>query len=50
LKEWAHAGFAVDFVGASLSWAFVGGGLFNVLFPLLFLSFLLYLYVLWKRS
>ena len=49
LKEWAFAGFTINFVGASASWAFVGAETFFVLFPLSMLAVLVLVYVLWKK-
>ncbi len=49
IKEWAYAGFAIDFIGAAASWAFVGGGLIGVLPPLVALAFMFVVYYLWKR-
>ena len=49
LKEWAFAGFAINFIGASASWAFVGAEFFFVIFPLIMLLLMLLVYVLWKK-
>lgn len=49
IKEWAFAGFAIDFVGAATSWAFVGGGMKGVIPPLVALAFMFVSYFLWKR-
>lgn len=49
IKEWAFAGFAIDFVGAATSWAFVGGGMKGVIPPLVALAFMFVAYFLWKR-
>lgn len=49
LKEWAFAGFAINFVGASASWAFVGAEIFFVIFPLMLLLVMLLVYVVWKK-
>ena len=35
LKEWAYAGFAFDFIGASISHAIVRDSLFEIAFPLI---------------
>lgn len=50
LKEWAFAGFAINFVGASASWAFVGAEIFFVIFPLIMLLVMLLVYGLWKKQ
>jgi hypothetical protein len=49
LKEWAYAGFAIDFIGATASQAFSGDGPGLYLFPMVFLAFLLASYNLWKK-
>ncbi len=49
IKEWAFAGFAIDFVGAATSWAFVDGGMKGVIPPLVALAFMFVVYYLWKR-
>ena len=49
LKEWAYAGFAIDFVGAVASVLFAGMGLLATIPALVMLAVLLGLYLLWKR-
>jgi hypothetical protein len=49
LKEWAYAGFAIDFVGAAASVAFAGMGFVATLPALVMLVVLFGLYFLWKR-
>ncbi|WP_310393643.1 DoxX family protein [Hymenobacter sp.] len=49
LKEWAFAGFAIDFIGAGASTAFAGMGLAGTAPALLMLAVLFGLYFLWKR-
>ncbi len=49
LKEWAFAGFAIDFVGASISHAAMHTGVANIVSPLVFLIVLLVLHYFWKR-
>ncbi len=49
VKEWAYAGFAIDFIGAAASWAFVGGGMIGVIPPLVALAFMFVSYFLWKK-
>ena len=49
IKEWAYAGFAIDFIGASASWAFVSGGMIGVIPPLVALAFMFVVYYFWKR-
>ena len=48
LKEWAFAGFAINFIGASASWFFSNGGAVGVVPPLVALALLLGLRRLWK--
>lgn len=49
LKEWAYAGFAFNFLGASASWALAGHGPNLYLFPLIALAMLFGTYILWKK-
>jgi len=49
LKEWAYAGFAINFIGASASRAFAGDSIGLVLMPLVMLLVLFLVYLLWKR-
>jgi uncharacterized membrane protein len=49
LKEWAYAGFAIDFVGAAASIAFAGMGFVATLPALVMLAVLFGMYFLWKR-
>jgi len=49
LREWAYAGFAINFIGAAASWAFVGGSLFFIALPLIFLALMFIPYYLWKQ-
>lgn len=48
LKEWAYAGFAFDFIGASASGAYIGEMLV-VIVPLVFLAVMFLSYFLWKK-
>ena len=48
LKEWAYAGFTIDFIGASVSGAFIGDMLV-VIVPLIFLAIMFLSYILWKK-
>lgn len=48
IKEWAYAGFAIDFMGASASGAFIGDMLIVVV-PLIFLAIMFLSYFLWKQ-
>ncbi len=49
LREWAYAGFVINVLGASLSWAFAHGPVFNIVFPLVFLGLILVSYFLGKK-
>lgn len=49
LKEWAYAGFAIDFIGAGMSTAFAGLGWAGTLPALVMLVVLFGLYALWKQ-
>ena len=49
VKEWAYAGFAIDFISASISYMVVDGfGMFAV-FPLIVLAVLVVSYVCWNK-
>ena len=48
LKEWAYAGFTIDFMGTSVSGAFIGDMLV-VIVPLIFLAIMFLSYILWKK-
>ncbi|WP_309610084.1 DoxX family protein [Flavobacterium sp.] len=45
IKEWAYAGFAFDFIFASISHGFVDGINFQTFFPILFLGILIVSYI-----
>lgn len=50
VKEWAYAGFAFDFIAASVSHAAVdGAGNFQTLFPLIFLILLIVSYITYHK-
>ncbi|MCI1189495.1 DoxX family protein [Hymenobacter sp. DH14] len=49
LKEWAFAGFAIDFVGAAASVALAGMGFVATLPALVLTAVLFGIYFLWKR-
>ena len=49
LKEWAFAGFAIDFIGAAASVALAGMGLVATLPALVMTAVLFGIYFLWKR-
>lgn len=49
LKEWAFAGFAINFIGAFASRAFVGDGIGLLIPPLIMLGVMFLLYYFWKK-
>ena len=49
IKEWAFAGFFINFVGAFASRAFVGDSIGLLMFPLVILVVMFILYYFWKR-
>ena len=49
LKEWAYAGFTIDFIGAGASFYFAGDGILIALSPLIFLAVMFLSYYLWKK-
>jgi hypothetical protein len=49
IKEWAFAGFFINFAGAFASRAFVGDGIGLLMFPLVILIVMFILYYFWKR-
>jgi hypothetical protein len=49
LKEWAYAGFAFNFLGASASWLLAGQGPVYVGVPLVAFALLMGTYALWKK-
>jgi len=50
LKEWAYAGFTIDMIGASASFAFNGNSFGDILGPLIFLAVMFVSYGLWKKT
>jgi len=49
IKEWAYAGFAINFIGAFASRAFVGDGVPLLIPPLVALVIMFIPYILWKK-
>jgi len=49
IKEWAFAGFAINFIGAFASRAFVGDGAGLLIPPLVALVIMFIPYILWKK-
>ncbi|MBC7488183.1 MAG: DoxX family protein [Cytophagaceae bacterium] len=50
IKEWAYAGFTINFIGASLSHLFVGDSIGMFFMPLVVLAFMFASYYLWKQK
>ena len=50
IKEWAYAGFTINFLGASLSHYFMGDAISMLFAPLIILAFMFVSYWLWKRT
>lgn len=49
IKEWAFAGFTINFLGAMVSWAFVSDDRTTLLPPLFMLVMLFVQYFFWKK-
>jgi hypothetical protein len=49
IKEWAYAGFAINFFGACASQSFAGNNVFFAVFPLIVFAVMLVPYFLWKK-
>ena len=49
IKEWAFAGFTINFIGAFASRAFVGDGVALLIPPLVALVIMFIPYILWKK-
>lgn len=49
IKEWAYAGFAIDFICACISYLVVDGLGFYALFPLIFLFVLIVSYIYYHK-
>ena len=49
INEWAYAGFTINFIGATASWAFAGGGIGALVPPLVMLAVLFLLYFVRNR-
>jgi hypothetical protein len=50
IKEWAYAGFTIDYIGASASFYFSGSSVGDVMFPMIFLGVMFASYYLWKKT
>jgi len=49
IKEWAYAGFTINFIGAAMSRAFVGDSIGEIIFPIIALAILFIPYFFWKK-
>ncbi|HLD00284.1 MAG TPA: DoxX family protein [Candidatus Nanoarchaeia archaeon] len=49
VKEWAYAGFTIDYIAASVSFYFIKGGAMAILFSMVFLAVMFGSYYLWKK-
>jgi uncharacterized membrane protein YphA (DoxX/SURF4 family) len=49
IKEWAYAGFAINFIGAFASRALVGDGISLLIPPIIGLIIMFIPYILWKK-
>lgn len=49
IKEWAYAGFAINFIGAFASRLFAGDGVSLLIPPLVALVMMFIPYILWKK-
>ena len=49
IKEWAYAGFAIDFISASYSYSVVDGFGFFAIFPLIILVVLIVSYICYHK-
>lgn len=49
IKEWAYAGFTINFLSAAISWLIVGAPVFYAVFPLIMLAFMFFSYYIWKK-
>ena len=50
IKEWAYAGFTIDFLGASASLYFAGDGILMALSTIPFFVVMFASYYLWKKT
>lgn len=49
VKEWAYAGFGLDFIAAFVSMLVVGGASAGLLLPVVFMALLIGSYVSWNK-
>lgn len=50
IKEWAYAGFTIDFIGAAVSGIIATGNSEFIIMPLIFLVVMFASYYLWKKK
>lgn len=50
IKEWAYAGFTIDYISAAASYYFVNRDAFGILIPMVFLVVMFASYFLWKKA
>ena len=50
VKEWAYAGFTIDFIGAGASMYFAGDEILTALSPVIFIAVMFISYFLWKKT
>lgn len=50
IKEWAYAGFTIDFIGASISGIYATDNAAIVIIPLIFLAVMFASYYLWIKK
>jgi hypothetical protein len=49
IKEWAYAGYTINFISAAVSWAIVGAPIAYSIFPLIMLALMFFTYYIWKK-
>lgn len=49
IKEWAYAGFTIDFIGAAVSGIIATGSIEFIVVPLIYLVVMFASYYLWKK-
>jgi hypothetical protein len=49
IKEWAYAGYTINFISAAVSWAIVGAPIAFSIFPLIMLALMFFTYYIWKK-
>lgn len=49
IKEWAYAGFTIDFIGAMASGIYATDSTAMIIVPMIFLAVMLLSYLLWKK-